>query len=188
MQTLQACPCVVTFPKRAGLGQKLGWWGLYSGAGEAVCVKCSWSGWQLDERAVEVWLRTCAQHGHWGLHLRNAAWWRTMGIHPKRGRGGHLQTLHCFPGIYLFSSLSWIVTKPFVLLLRCCNFPVWVTWYKVLAEVGYEALWEKIKKWLFWTVRVAAFLCALAVFWWEIPRHPYMVKAKGECEAGGSVI
>lgn len=34
----------------------------------------------------------------------------------------------------------------------------------------------------------AAFLCALAVFWWEIPRHPYMVKATTECEAQGSMI
>lgn len=35
---------------------------------------------------------------------------------------------------------------------------------------------------------LAAFLCALAVFWCEIPRDPYMVKAKRECEAEGSVI
>lgn len=32
------------------------------------------------------------------------------------------------------------------------------------------------------------FLCALAVFWCEIPRDPYMVKAKREREAEGSVI
>lgn len=37
-------------------------------------------------------------------------------------------------------------------------------------------------------VRLAAFLCALAVFWCEIPWDPYMVKAKSECEAEGSVI
>lgn len=37
-------------------------------------------------------------------------------------------------------------------------------------------------------VRVAAFLCELAVFWWEIPRDPYMVKAKWECEAEDCVI
>lgn len=35
---------------------------------------------------------------------------------------------------------------------------------------------------------VAAFSSALAVFWCEIPRAPYMVKAKRECEAQGSVI
>lgn len=40
----------------------------------------------------------------------------------------------------------------------------------------------------FGAVRVAAFLCALAVFWCEIPRDPYMVKAKGECEAEASAI
>lgn len=35
---------------------------------------------------------------------------------------------------------------------------------------------------------LAAFFCALAVFWCEIPLDPYMVKAKRECEAEGSVI
>lgn len=38
------------------------------------------------------------------------------------------------------------------------------------------------------SIRSGAFLCALAVFWCEVPRAPYMVKAERECEAEGSVI
>ena len=41
---------------------------------------------------------------------------------------------------------------------------------------------------LFRVVHVSAFFCALAVFWWEIPQHPYMVKAKRVFEAQGNVI
>jgi len=41
---------------------------------------------------------------------------------------------------------------------------------------------------LFGAVCAAAFLSALAVFWCKIPRHPYMVKAKRECKAEGSVV
>lgn len=39
-----------------------------------------------------------AQHGHRGLHLRDAARWCALGIHPTGGRGGHLQTFPCLPG------------------------------------------------------------------------------------------
>lgn len=35
---------------------------------------------------------------------------------------------------------------------------------------------------------MAAFLCSLEVFWCKIPRDPYMVKAKRECEAQGKPI
>ena len=109
MQRLQAGLCAVTFVERAGL--KTGensddgdytavWWRwfLQSAAGPADR--------QLDERAVEVWLRSCAQHGHRGLHLRDAAGWCALGIHPARGRGGHLQTFLSLPGIYKSTYLS----------------------------------------------------------------------------------
>lgn len=40
---------------------------------------------------------------------------------------------------------------------------------------------------LFREVRPCIFVC-LAMFLWEIPQHPYMVKAKRECEAEGRAI
>lgn len=42
--------------------------------------------------------RRCSHHGHRGLHLRYAAWWRTLGVLPEGGRGGHLQTFLSLPG------------------------------------------------------------------------------------------
>lgn len=75
--------------------------GLFRGAVEVVAVKCCWPG------SAEVWLTGCSQHGHRGLHLRDAARGRALGIHPETGPGGHLQTLHHLPGTcsstYLFA-------------------------------------------------------------------------------------
>lgn len=53
----------------------------------------------LDGCAVVVWLRSCAQHGHRGLHMRDSARQCALGIHSAGGRGRRLPTSSGLSGI-----------------------------------------------------------------------------------------
>lgn len=53
----------------------------------------------LDGCATVICLRSCARHGHRGLHLRDPARQCALGIHSAGGRGRHLPTSSGLSGI-----------------------------------------------------------------------------------------
>lgn len=75
------------------------WWGSYGGAVEVGAAAAAAPADTFDGCATVIWLRSCAQHGHRGLHLRDPARQCALGIHSAGGRGRHLPTSSGLSGI-----------------------------------------------------------------------------------------